>query len=124
VVLFAPHVAIDNNGNIGNITRHGHSDKTPACGAAIKSLLALQKDETEGDLKNGILDQQMDMLKHLLKPHFKEISKSLNQFVSLVYRFYDLIYDYLSNIINTTWMGPNSKLAFCGGIMINCEGMK
>lgn len=56
VVLFAPHVAIDNDGNVGDITRDGQSCKTPACGAAIKSLLALQEDETEGDLKNGIFD--------------------------------------------------------------------
>jgi len=64
------------------------------------------------------------MLKHLLKPHYKDISKSVNQFVALAYRFYDIIYDYLSNIINTTWMGPNSKLAFCGGIMLNVEAGK
>ena len=44
--------------------------------------------------------------------------------VALVYRIYDLVYNYLEEIINLDWMGPNSKLAIFGGIMINCEGSK
>jgi hypothetical protein len=124
VVLFAPHIGIHTDGGIGEIKRRGHSQNTYACGAGIKALLALQQDETEGDFKNGLLDQQMDMLKHILKPYYKDITESENQFVSLAYRYYDLIYDYLFKIINTNWMGPNSKLAILGGIMINCAGTK
>jgi hypothetical protein len=37
---------------------------------------------------------------------------------------YDLLQKYLDEIINLDWMGPSSKLAVCGGIMINCEGDK
>ena len=28
----------------------------------------------------------------------------------------------MKNILNYTWMGPDSKLALIGGIMINCDG--
>jgi hypothetical protein len=66
----------------------------------------------------------MDTIKHLLKPFYKEISQSKNEMVTLVYRIYDLIYTYLEEIIDYKWMGPNSKLAIFGGIMINCEGDK
>jgi len=31
VVLFAPHVGIDKDGNIGEFTRNGQSCKTPTC---------------------------------------------------------------------------------------------
>ena len=66
----------------------------------------------------------MDTIKHLLKPYYKEISQSKNEMVTIVYRIYDLIYTFLEEILNYDWMGPNSKLAICGGIMINCEGVK
>jgi len=56
IILFAPHVGIDNDGNVGTIKRNFQSAKTPACGAAIGSLRALQKDETSGDFKNGHFD--------------------------------------------------------------------
>jgi hypothetical protein len=52
IILFAPHVGIDNDGNVGTIKRNGQTKKTPACGAAIGSLAALQADETNGDFKN------------------------------------------------------------------------
>ena len=57
VVLFAPHVGIDKDGNVGELLRNGQSCNSKACGAAIGSLLTLQTDETEGDFKNGHLDQ-------------------------------------------------------------------
>ena len=64
----------------------------------------------------------MDTIKHLLKPHYKNISKSENEMTELVYKMYDIIKEYLNNIINLDWQGPNSKLALIGGIMINCDG--
>ena len=66
----------------------------------------------------------MDTIKHLLKPHYKDIAKSTNDMVTLVYRMYDLLQHYLEEILCSDWMGPSSKLAICGGIMINCEGEK
>jgi len=69
-------------------------------------------------------DQQMDTIKHLLKPHYLNLRKTTNDMVNLVYTMYELIREYLEEIISLNWMGPSSKLAVCGGIMINCEGEK
>tara|TARA_B110000285_G_C14928459_1_gene516193 strand:+ start:624 stop:905 length:282 start_codon:yes stop_codon:yes gene_type:complete len=66
----------------------------------------------------------MDTIKHLLKPHVDEISKSQNEMAALSYKMYDLILEFLNSIIHLNWQGPNSKLAIVGGIMINCEGDK
>ena len=66
----------------------------------------------------------MDTIKHLLKPHVDEISKSQNEMAALSYKMYDLILEFLNSIVNLNWQGPNSKLAIVGGIMINCEGDK
>jgi hypothetical protein len=44
ILLFAPHVGIDRDGNVGKIYRQGQSNCTSACGAAIGALAALKKD--------------------------------------------------------------------------------
>ena len=56
VIMFAPHVGIDREGNVGKIERMGQKCVSTACGAAIGALRALQQDETEGDFKNGYQD--------------------------------------------------------------------
>ena len=40
----------------------------------------------------------------------------------LAYEMYSIMKDYIEKIINNDWMGPNSKLAIIGGIMLNCDG--
>ena len=49
-------------------------EPTPKEQLAIESVLAA-KNKNKGVLN---FDQQMDTIKHLLKPHYKEISKSKN----------------------------------------------
>ena len=41
VVLFAPHVGVDCDGNVGKVTRDGQSCASSACGAAIGALAAV-----------------------------------------------------------------------------------
>ena len=50
VILFAPHVGIDDAGNVGKITRDGQAHASGACGAAIGALGALKKDPKCGDM--------------------------------------------------------------------------
>ena len=64
----------------------------------------------------------MDCIKRLLAPHVSDISNSENMMVSLVYKIFQLIQEFLEGIINTNWMSNKSKLAVIGGIMINLEG--
>ena len=55
-VLFAPHVGMHTNGNIGQVMREGQSSISLACGAAIGALTALKEDETCADFPNGYQD--------------------------------------------------------------------
>jgi hypothetical protein len=77
--MFAPHVGIDRDGNVGSIHRDGLEKNSSACGAAIGALGALKADPKAGDMTNGYLDNQMDIIKHLLRPHVDEIRKSPNE---------------------------------------------
>jgi hypothetical protein len=77
--MFAPHVGIDRDGNVGSIHRDGLAKNSSACGASIGALAALKKDLKAGDMTNGYLDCQMDTIKHLLRPHVEEISNAPNE---------------------------------------------
>ena len=47
---------------------------------------------------------------------------SENDIATLTNKFYEIIDEYLEDVIDMKFGGPNSKIALIGGIMINCEG--
>jgi hypothetical protein len=71
VILYAPHVGIDNDGIIGQVMREGQSHPSGACGAAIGAQRALCLDETASGFHQGYKDLQMDTIKFLLSPHYQ-----------------------------------------------------
>ena len=103
VVLFAPHVGISEEGVVGSIHRDGLEEISHACGPAISALDALKKDRKAGDMLNGYLDNQMDIIKHLLQPHVDDIVKAPNEQVALVFKMYDIILKFLEDIIHLDW---------------------
>ena len=122
VILFAPHVGIDKDGNVGKINRPGQDFTSTACGAAIGAFNAVKTNSEEGNFAKGYKDHQMDCIKHLLLPHVKEIENHENVNVSLVYKMYEILENFLKDITHMNFGGSNSKLALIGGIMINCDG--
>ena len=122
VVMFAPHVGIDMEGNVGKVLRDGQDGASAACGAAIGSLAALKANPSCGDFPCGILDHQMDCIKHLLRSSVDHISAQENEQVALVYQMYRIIEEYLENVMHTKWRTDKGSLTIFGGIMINAEG--
>ena len=49
------------------------------------------------------------------------ISHHENQQVALAETMYKLITEFLNELISFDWMGPNSKIALIGGVIINCD---
>ena len=78
VVLFAPHVGVHTDGTIGIVKREGQEHTTSACGAAIGALKALRANPKTAQ-NPGMIDQQMDTIKHLLLPHVDAISRAENE---------------------------------------------
>ena len=66
----------------------------------------------------------MDCIKNLLKDHVDQIKSSENEMAILSYKMYDIIKQYLDDIVNLNFAGSKGKLALVGGIMINCDGMR
>ena len=73
MILFAPHVGVDCDGNVGKVHRQGIEATTTACGAAVGAYNAVKGDKSLGDFRNGYHDHQMDCIKHLLIDHVDSI---------------------------------------------------
>ena len=108
VILFAPHVGVSNQGEVGKVAREGQESCSSACGAAIGALAATKADPNCTDFQSGYLDHQMDCIKHLLAPYTTEISQAENEQAALVYKMYDILEKYIEDIIHMKWMTPKS----------------
>ena len=122
VVLFAPHVGVDANGKVGAISRDGQACGSSACGAAIGAYGAAKGGAINGTFPSGYSDHQMDCIKHLIVPHVDAIKSSDNEMATLAYKMFEIQQEFLEQILNSKWMGKNSKLTLIGGIQINMDG--
>lgn len=55
-----------------------------------------------------------------LKLPYRDITIGKNLLVTIKFRIYDLIYNYLKKILHIDVFSPNTKLALCERFMINC----
>jgi len=67
----------------------------------------------------------MDYIKKNLKPYMQEIlaieDKNARS-AMLASKTFEIAKKFLEDIVETSWMGENSKLVILGGIMINVDG--
>ena len=124
VICFAPHVGIDCNGTVGKVHRNGIENTTTACGAAVGAYNAVAGNQDPNQFKNGYADHQMDCIKHLVADRVKNIKGADNEMATLAFQMYEIISEFLDNIIDMKWGGQNSKIAIVGGIMINSDGAR
>ena len=126
-VLFSPHVGLTEDGTVGKVHRPGQSHSTSACGASVGAYNFLKQDDNAGwsEANANKNDYQMDYIKKSLDPYMKEIlaiEDKNERSAMLATKTYEIAKQFLLDIINDSWMGPNSKLVILGGIMINVDG--
>ncbi|CAM9701393.1 unnamed protein product [Choristocarpus tenellus] len=131
VYIVAPHIAIDNVGNIGKVARDGIENASSACGA----LCAFH-----GNLKNGkvslkmnLVDVEMSMLKKAMAPQLVDRKSTLLKKAS--YKVPDLaeltklaekviVEDQLFSCIDATVDTSQADYAVVAGIQIHGPGGK
>jgi hypothetical protein len=146
-ILFAPHVGIDDNGNVGFFNRAGQNKSSTCCGALNGAYYKEYVPETNGSLfykenvsevfiqKNQTSDIDIEF-DYILKI-VKEIGpidvpsqlpeKIRNNIINseLVKKYYKQVEEYLKKIINEANKYPTihyNKIALLGGININLRG--
>lgn len=129
LVIFAPHVGIDEVGRVGSLQRDGQAKVSTACGAAIGAYKELQKQKKtapdpllviEADNPREFDPQLKDII-DLLAPRLDGITESADSISFVTYQMYGIIRELITACITET---PDlfdfaSEVAVVGGIMIN-----
>lgn len=130
LVMFAPHVGIDDKGVIGALQRDGQSKVSNACGAAVgayKALVAKTATDSKPVVKLGddkdtdLFDPQLNTIVSLLEPRLGGIDKALDPISFVTYEMYAIVRDLVDDCIAQTpdvW-GYANEVAIVGGIMVN-----
>jgi hypothetical protein len=118
LVLFGPHVAISDSGDVGKYLRLGQQHESSACGAVIGAYHAAtnslgKEDEDEFDEA----DMQMAWIKGQLAPHVATIGKQQIPMGALAHQAFEMVKAKINKIVNNDF--GSGYLALVGGIQIN-----
>eukprot|EP00579_Thalassiosira_antarctica_P010754 CAMPEP_0201918006 /NCGR_PEP_ID=MMETSP0903-20130614/7254_1 /ASSEMBLY_ACC=CAM_ASM_000552 /TAXON_ID=420261 /ORGANISM="Thalassiosira antarctica, Strain CCMP982" /LENGTH=399 /DNA_ID=CAMNT_0048454191 /DNA_START=37 /DNA_END=1236 /DNA_ORIENTATION=+ len=129
LVIFAPHVGIDEVGRIGALRRDGQEKVSSACGAAVGAYKALQKAKKAAPDPLQVLeadnqreyDPQLKGIVTRLGPRLDDIDQSADSIAFVTYQMYGIIRELIAGCIEET---PDlfdfaTEIAVVGGIMIN-----
>lgn len=130
LVVFAPHVGIDEVGRVGSLQRDGQAKVSSACGAAVGAYKELQKKKKtapdpllvlEADNAREEYDPQLKNIVSLLAPRLGGIDESADSIAFVTYQMYGIIRELIRELITET---PDlfdfaTEVAVVGGIMIN-----
>ncbi|KAL7541167.1 hypothetical protein ACHAXR_010689 [Thalassiosira sp. AJA248-18] len=129
LVIFAPHVGIDEIGRIGSLQRDGQANISSACGAAVGAYKELQKTKKTAPNPLTVLDAdnpreydpQLKNIVALLAPRLDGIEESADSIAFVTYQMYGIIRELITACIVET---PDlfdfaTEVAVVGGIMIN-----
>lgn len=122
-ILYAPHVAISETGEVGKHHRVGQHTHSTACGAVIgayKKCLECNQPQDEPQDPNtpwSGTDFQFEWIKHQLMPHALRISEHANPTVALAYQAFKMVENSINEIVNLDF--SSGYLVLIGGIQIN-----
>jgi len=116
IVMFGPHVAISESGEVGQCLRAGQSGDSTACGAVIGAYNACQMGFTPSQDSESY-DPQMDWIKAQIAPHVNGIARSENAMASLAHQSYYMVKDKMFECVNNDF--GSGYLCLIGGIQIN-----
>jgi len=129
LVMFAPHVGIDEIGRIGSLQRDGQEKVSSACGAAIGAYKELQKQKKVAADPLAVFEQensrefdpQLKQIVSVLAPRLGGIEDSSDSIGFVTYQMYGIIRELITACIVDT---PDlfdfaTEIAVVGGVMIN-----
>merc|ERR1712048_1123319 len=118
LVVFGPHIAISEAGELGKFLRPGQRQHSTACGAVLAAYDYCCNCGTDGNV--GAYDE-MDMeqawLKGKLSGHVQRIKASAKPMNELIHCAYDCVRECMLSIVNNDF--GDGKLVLLGGIQIN-----
>jgi hypothetical protein len=114
VILFGPHLAISEDGELGMYLRDGQCKHTSACGAV---LAAYNQCKSDTPLAFDVNDMQQSWLREKIVGHMDAIDAHEEPLQELMHKAYESVRDKLLAIVNTKF--GSGKLVLLGGIQLN-----
>jgi len=115
LILFGPHIAISDVGELGKYLRSGQHSHSTACGAVMAAYDACVKGMVTDDF--DMEDMQQSWLKQNVNEKYAQIKAADEPLLALIRVAYGLVRDKLLRIVNMNF--GKGKLALLGGIQIN-----
>jgi len=142
LVVYGPHVGIDNDGNVGMLNRVGRKASGACCGSAaaaagyVRSCSGKEVEEGGGATASAsasttptmmdVMDAQQSFVGSLLLPYADRLEGDLKEAaVELPLALFDAQDKMMKNIVSQACgevAGENGKIALLGGVQINTPG--
>lgn len=125
LIVYGPHVGIDEDGNVGRINRRGRTKSGPCCGSAVAAagyVLGVRNGTNKPQcMPTTPNDAQQYFVGNMLMPHADRLAKADDMHAELPMALYEVQDDLMSKIVEAGCqeVGEGGKIALLGGIQIN-----
>ena len=125
LLVFGPHVGVDDNGHLGTVPRRGRDGVAgPCCEAAVAASPYVTTAKADGSAKmmpSAGQDAEQTLLCNALLPYAERIDQSSEPMVELPYSLYDAQKEMITNIVKAGCgaIPDHTHVAVLGGIQIN-----
>jgi len=126
LVVYATHVGIDSNGNVGRVNRRGMAESNTCCGSAVaahgyvKKVMAGEEAEAPGPITSP-LDAQQTWVGSMLLRHASRLEGAPDSNVELPLALFDSQDEFMKKVVKAGCgaVANPGKIALVGGIQIN-----
>ena len=124
IIVYGPHVGVDNKGNIGTIDQRGRSHSAACCDSGVAALAyvrSVQRGERQADMPVDPLDAQQAYVGDMLLPYADQLAKAEDPMVELPFSLFQAQDKLMQKIVlrKRTTIPGNGRIALLGGIQIN-----
>jgi len=117
VILYGPHVAVSEDGEVGKCLRKGQHKQSTACGAVIGAYHACLAQKSTEDIEFDETDMQMGWIKTQINAHCARIQQQPCPMAALAYQAFELVRNKINKVVDTEF--GSGRLVLIGGIQIN-----
>jgi len=115
-ILFGPHIAVSDSGELGKYLRIGQHCQSSACGAVLAAYNSCKAGEVNPAVVD-MSDMQQSWLRQTVHASYDEIAEAPEPLETLIKKTYAAIEKTMLQIVNHNF--GNGKLILLGGIQLN-----
>lgn len=124
VIVYGPHVGIDDNGQLGYATRTGSSTSSACCSSAteaVERMRGVQRHTviSDGNNLSGPLETQQAHVNSVVLQHADRLERAKDAQIELPYALFDTQDELMMKIVAQGCDRVPGKIVLLGGITIN-----